>query len=160
MVKQCTNFDELMRTVQQRCQADMANKSSASSKVIQDALINAIHKNIRDNTTRWDKSESITSYEQIAFETFINGTTYGVRAYSKAKPRPSIFGQQLHKNSDTLFSEWINNGSWFDVFVWIKAGRPDDKENYYRDAKPFIEDARKNLKANKSKLVSELQKLF
>ena len=160
MAEQYANFDELMRAVQQICQTDMANKNSASSKVIQDALINAIHKNVRGNTTRWDKSESITSYEQIAFETFINGKTYGVRAYSKAKPRPSIFGQQLHNNSDTLFSEWINNGSWFDVFVWIKAGRPDDRENYYRDAKPFIGDARKNLQANKGKLVSELQKLF
>jgi len=62
-----------------------------------------------------------------------------------------------------LFTEWVNNGEWFDISKWVKAGMPSKEERNNDDfrlpARRFIDAAQKEVD-NIAKIIKAIEKYF
>ena len=82
-------------------------------------------------------------------EIYKKGNQRIIALWDETPPRKSIFKNEIYSGSKTLFFQWINDGQWFDIYPWIAAGFPEDKENYYREAMPLTETIISELKYDK-----------
>lgn len=146
----CKDMDELEREIKRRIALAANNEVRAE--------VDKILSRNATSVARIDRLADTSKYKSS-----YNASLMRLTVWSTARPDKSIFGQKIRSNRDTLFTEWVNNGEWFDLSKWFKDGMPSkeerDNDDYRMPARRFIHAAQKEIDRSDA-IIKAIEKYF
>lgn len=147
--------DEAKRTVEQKIVPKIKKNISDEAKKIKskktrfrtdtsDFALNTRGKRTRLGALKNITSETVFGEGLQSLQSKSDGGQYGFITFiqDETTPQLSVYRTPLTNDDPTLFSQWINNGEWMDLYKYISDGYPTKEQGRpKRTARPYFDKA-------------------
>lgn len=125
--------------------------------ILSDALLDSISSEVYSVSSRKGRGQNggLADKSLIDQQLSASEKKYTLSVYSSARPQPSIFDTAIRSDSVTIFSEWIDGGSWMDIRGFLAShGQQKPK----RPARPFIDKAQQLVNSKRNQILNIIEK--